>query len=777
MFRFIDKKTAEKRSDHWLLHRQLATLCENAPASAVANIINGGITVALFATQVSAVLLGGGFALLIALVIWRYSIVLELQRLVSKGNRLRQLAGKVNANAAMMGAFWGLVIGLLLPISSPNEQLYLGIIGTGMMSAGTITFRSRKVAAFLYVACSIPGLLYGLLSVGSAASYAATGLLVCYVAVLLVSIANSARDISQSHAREREVQEAGETIRMLLNEHTEQGSDWLFELDAKGQIINPCSRFADAAHRPVETLDGKDFVALFVESPERNQLQRNLQNQSPFRHIILSLLSGGEQRWWTVSARPVRDEDMAFRGIISDITAQRQAEAKVSYMAMYDGLTDLPNRFHFNERLYHALNKDGGVGLMYLDLDQFKAVNDTLGHPVGDKLLKAVARKLEGVVHSEDLVARLGGDEFAIMVPVARIDRMDALAMDIINMLRDPIHLGDHDVTVGTTIGLVKAPHQANDVETLFRNADLALYAAKEMGRNCALWFDPVMDDAARERRQIELDLRDALARNELRLHYQPMLSVETGAVTAHEALIRWEQPDRGIVMPDRFIAIAEETGLILQIGEWVIRQALDDLAKWPENEGVSINLSPAQMRSPTLVTTVVSALARTGVSASRVCFEITESVLLQDSAVNLETLHRLRGLGIRIALDDFGTGFSSLNYLRSFPFDKIKIDRAFVGDIGSREDCRAIVQSVVSLAHALGMTTVAEGVERQEQVEFLREAGCDEVQGFLFSRAVPNAELTDLRDRSTSDNNVISFSAAGHRRNTGNIRKRVGGT
>jgi diguanylate cyclase (GGDEF)-like protein len=775
MFNKQKKTTAIKNSDHWLLHRQLSAVCKNVPASGAANILNGTITVVLFSNQIDPFLLMLGFSILLALVGWRFGIAHELKTLVAKGNRLRVLSRKVNANAAAMGGFWGLTIGALFPLSSPSELLYLGIIGAGMTASGSITFRAREKAALLYVGCAVPGSMVGLLSVGTSASYAAAGLLAAFTVVLTMSIRGAASDISQSHAREREVQDAGETIRMLLNEHTEHGSDWLFELNHEGQIMTPCTRFADATQRPIETLDGKEFVTLFDAAPECLQLARSIRNASAFRHIVVSFVIGGEKRWWSISARPIRNEDAAFRGIISDITAQRQAEAKVSYMAMYDGLTDLPNRFHFNERLYHALNRDGGAGLMYLDLDHFKAVNDTLGHPVGDKLLKAVARILETAAHPEDLVARLGGDEFAIMVPVARIDRMDALAMDIIGLLRQPISLGDHDVVVGTTIGLVAAPAQAADVETMFRNADLALYAAKEQGRNCALWFDPAMDEAAQERRQIELDLRNALNNDELRLYYQPMLSVDTGAVTAHEALIRWEQPNRGIVMPDRFIPIAEETGLILQIGEWVIRQAIDDLSQWPAHEGVSINLSPAQMRSPTLVTTIVAALARTGVAADRICFEITESVLLQDSETNIETLHKLRSLGIRIALDDFGTGFSSLNYLRSFPFDKIKIDRAFVADIDTREDCRAIVQSVVDLARALNMTTVAEGVERIEQVEHLRAAGCQEVQGYLFSQAVPNGELTDLRGGVQRTNNVFHIAAKDQKIFSNRVGKRAG--
>ncbi|NKB16403.1 MAG: EAL domain-containing protein [Sphingomonadales bacterium] len=436
-----------------------------------------------------------------------------------------------------------------------------------------------------------------------------------------------------------------------------------------------------------------------------------------------------------------------FRGVITDITAQRQAEAKVSYLAHYDGLTDLPNRFLFTERLHADLTRAGGaVGLMYLDLDHFKSINDTLGHPVGDQLLQQVARRLSETVGRTGMVARLGGDEFAVLVPARRLASIQRLGQRIVAALAQPIALGDHDVIVGASIGIALAPVDATTPDGLLRKADLALYAAKARGRGQLARFDVEMDAVAQERRTIENDLRTAVERGQMRLHYQPSIDVATGHIVGYEALIRWEHPERGVVMPNSFIAVAEDTGLIIPIGEWVIRQALDDAARWPDDVGIAINLSPLQMRSPTLISTVIGALASSGVAPPRLCLEITESVLMQDTDVNIQTLHRLRGLGIQIALDDFGTGYSSLNYLRSFPFSKIKIDRCFVHDIDVREDCQAIVRSVVGLATSLGMTTIAEGVERAVQADILLREGCREVQGFLYSAALPIDELTDLR-------------------------------
>jgi diguanylate cyclase (GGDEF)-like protein/PAS domain S-box-containing protein len=735
----------------WMIRQQLEQHCANASATVVANLINGCITAAVFWGIIATPLIVVAFTVLAALVFWRVSIAREFASLQDQDRRaLFRVAAKVNWNAAALGSFWGWTCGGLLMMSGPMQQMFVAIIGSGMISAGSITFRARRAAATLYVLCAVPGCLVGLLSHASFEAYAACGLLFSYAIVLVSNIRQTARVITLNFERQREIVKSGDTIRLLLNDFTEQGADWLVELDADGAILNPSNRFCDVMGLSPDVLEAKCFPMLFDPSPERNALAERIGDGAAFRGFILSLTLDHEPRWWSISARPTTDDGVAFRGVVTDITAQRQAEERVSYLAHYDGLTDLPNRFQFNERLYRALHRDGSVGLMYLDLDNFKTINDTLGHPVGDKLLMAVARRLEACIGKKDVVARLGGDEFAILIPRGRLAQMDVIAERIIATLCAPISLGDHDVVIGATIGMVRAPDQAADVETLFRNADLAMYAAKARGRNLALWFESSMDEAAQRRRQIEVDLRGAITKNEMRLHYQPMINAKSGLTSGYEALIRWEQPDRGYVMPNDFIPIAEETGLIIQIGEWVIRQALDDLRDWADDLSVSVNLSPAQMRSPTLLSTVMNALANTGVRPERLCLEITESVLMQDSEANISILHKIRALGVQIALDDFGTGYSSLNYLRSFPFSKIKIDRCFVSEIDTREDCRAIIRSVVSLANSLGMSTVAEGVERIEQLEELRREGCDEVQGFFYSAAVPAHELSDLRNPKT---------------------------
>ncbi len=738
-----------ERVEAWTLHRQLVEHADGYRASMVGNFFNAALTVWLFADQLTAFWLTLGIITITIISSWRFVIVARIRASEPISTDLYDIARQVNLNAFGQGLAWGICAGGLLATVLPSYQLFAAIIGAGMMSAGSISYRTRQLAASLYVVACGFACLVGLLSVGTKPAYTAAGLLFAYVIVLLSNIQIMAASFAVSVARARDLSRSSETIQLLLNDYAQHGSDWLVELDEELRIINPSNRLAIAARRPVETLAGKQIKSLLDDSDGRAVLLAYLRTGRAFRHCVVSSTIDGDQNWWSVSGRTVDDGDVAFRGVITDITAQRKAEERVNYMAHYDGLTSLPNRFVFSDAVYQALNSnDARVGILYFDLDQFKSVNDTLGHPIGDKLLRLVAQRLAAFLHQDDIFARMGGDEFAVLIGSARIAQMPDIAAQIIAAVGEPFQIDGYDVVVGVSIGMAIAPDHASDSEALSRASDLALYAAKANGRNCAVWFDPAMDAAAQARRVLEIDLRTALAEQQLRLHYQPIVEAATGAIIAYEALVRWEHPQRGTVMPDMFIPVAEENGMIVQIGEWVVRQAVEDLADWDESIGVSINLSPAQMRSASLVSTVVNAFARAAVDPARVCLEITESVLLQDTEANLDTLHRFRKLGIQIALDDFGTGYSALNYLRSFPFDKIKIDRCFVSEIDTSEDSRAIVRAVVALARSLGMTTIAEGVERPEQVTCLIAEGCHIVQGFLYGCAAPANDLPDLRDR-----------------------------
>jgi diguanylate cyclase (GGDEF)-like protein len=441
-------------------------------------------------------------------------------------------------------------------------------------------------------------------------------------------------------------------------------------------------------------------------------------------------------------------------GTHEDVTERRRAEIKIAHMARHDSLTDLPNRLLLRERLGEALSHVGRgqrLAVLCLDLDHFKNVNDSLGHPTGDELLRGVAARLRSCVGEADTISRVGGDEFFIIQPdIADATDAERLARRISDAIGAPFDLHGHLIVVDASIGIALAPTDGTDANTLLKNADMALYGAKADGRGVYRFFEANMDARMKERRILEVALRKAFDNGEFEVYYQPVLNLDKGDVRGCEALIRWHHPERGMVSPADFIPVAEEIGLIVQLGEWVIRQACRDAARWPDDICVAVNLSPTQLTSINLLPTVLNALAASGLSAPRLELEITEAVLMHNSEVTLRTLHQLRSLGVRISMDDFGTGYSSLSYLRSFPFDKIKIDRCFIKGLGDSSEADAIVQAVAGLADSLSMTTTAEGVETREQLDRVRELGCTDVQGFFYSPPVPVTRLTKMLAKQT---------------------------
>ena len=450
---------------------------------------------------------------------------------------------------------------------------------------------------------------------------------------------------------------------------------------------------------------------------------------------------------------PIRDSKGGVSyvlGVVDDVTDRKAAEAKIAQLAHYDPLTNLANRTLFHEQLEKELSfvrRGAQLAVLYLDLDNFKSINDTLGHPAGDELLKAVALRLRSCLRGSDLIARLGGDEFAI-VRTQLEDPKDAavLAQRLHEAVSEVAYdLNGHHTTTDVSIGIALSPDDGTKIDDLVMHADLALYGAKTDGRATYRYFEPKMNARMRQRRKLEIDLRSALTNDQLKLHYQPIVNLRTGTVVECEALLRWDHPERGIIPPLEFIPAAEETGLINAIGDWVLRKACLEAMKWPSHVSVAVNVSPVQFRNSAFALTVVGSLASSGLSANRLELEITESVLMQNNVTTLATLHKIRGLGVRVALDDFGTGYSSLSYLRSFPFDKIKIDRSFIDDLSKSENAVAIVHAILSLASSLRMTTTAEGVETVDQKRMLQAAGCDEIQGYLFSVPRTAIEIAEL--------------------------------
>ena len=755
------------KAPSWMLREELTEYFKQLPTSIAGNALNAVICAGYFAFYVKGAFVLGFVAMFGLATLVRYRLKAKFDAKTASDAQIASFVRRAQVHVATLALIWGSALAGLTLTSTSTQAAFVGMLAAGMMSAATLTLTALPMGVAIYVGIVGGFMLAAMLWVATPLSLISAGLLMSYAMVQIQYSRILLRGFKERLLNQSELARTSETIKLVLHQYEEDGSDWIWELDGQGKIVAPSLRFADAAGRPVETLEGSSFLDLFVAGPEASSLASHIQHQQALRNFAVPLLVAGERMWWSLSGRALTqaDDQPQFRGVATDITAAKNAEAHITYMAHYDGLTGLANRILFQDALNHALNEVTGASqaaLLSIDLDHFKSVNDTLGHPVGDALLKIVARRITSCVKSRDVVARMGGDEFTILLSKVKDQaEVTSIAERVLKSLGQNVIVDKHEVLCGASIGVLMFSNGDDSAEVALKKVDLALYAAKNGGRNRISFFEPGMDEAAHARRLIEFDLRLALQRDELSLHYQPLVDVSSGETVAYEALLRWVHPTRGLIMPTQFVMIAEETGLIVPLGEWVIRNAVAEAAKWPENIKVSVNLSPNQMRSPNLISTIADALATSGMTASRLEMEVTESILMSDSEIHLATLHKIKALGVKIALDDFGTGYSSLNYLRTFPFDKIKIDRCFIQDIEQRDDCQAIVRSVIDLASRLGMVTTAEGVETAEQYAQLKFEGCNQVQGFLFSKAVPSSELTDLRRRSSTTAHAITDALA----------------
>ncbi|WP_226636183.1 EAL domain-containing protein [Novosphingobium profundi] len=564
-------------------------------------------------------------------------------------------------------------------------------------------------------------------------------------------------EIEARSEREREQRRAEE----LLNEYEETGQGWFWETDRRGQLTYVSAHICALLKTTPEDLVGRPLSALFLLQGHENENERtlvfHLSTRSSFKDLSVRAATAGapgDERWWSISGRPVLDQFdnfMGFRGSGTDLTETRRSQQHVTQLARFDSLTKLANRFQMSEwleKILAAPRLDSRACTVFLlDLDRFKQVNDTMGHPAGDALLRQVADRLRATVGKHGRVGRLGGDEFEVILPGHHVtEGLANLARRIIENLSQPYSIDGARVVIGASVGIASCPQNGTSSEEIIRNADLALYAAKGGGRGRHHFYDDDLHSDAKERQQMEEDLRDAITHGTLELHYQPQIRTTTETITGFEALLRWKHPVHGYISPAKFVPIAEDTGLVAPIGEWALRTACRDLARWPESVRVAVNVSPLQFANPALPAIVTSAIAEAGIAPGRLELEITESVFLGEDKSTETMFSALKGVGVRLALDDFGTGYSSLGYLKKAPFDKIKIDQSFVRGAtikGSRNG--AIISSIVSLAEALGMETTAEGVETLDELDLVRMLGCSHVQGYIYEKPLT---VTDANAR-----------------------------
>jgi diguanylate cyclase (GGDEF)-like protein len=586
-------------------------------------------------------------------------------------------------------------------------------------------------------------------------------LLVFYAAFLLVTARSLSRLVTKWVAAQGALERQQQLTSLLLNDFEEGASDWLWETDEELRLQHVSPRLIEVAGNPIRNLQNLPLARLFrLDSEEAKPFEllwSEIGNRKEFVNLLLPVRVDAEIRWWCISGKPIFDATVAFmgyRGVGSDVTDKKRSEDKLSYLAMHDQLTELPNRASFLEHLERARidfeteGKDFAV--LCLDLDRFKSVNDTHGHSAGDTLLQMVAARLQAVVGATAIVARMAGDEFAVLVTSSSTGAIlkiaGNLASKMVTVLDQPFRLGEFTVNVGCSIGIAIASEDGE--AEILRLADLALYRVKHAGGDSYRFYEAEMDARIEARRALAADLRGALDRGEFFLNFQPLVAATSLQVEAFEALARWKHPRRGLIPPMEFIKLAEESGMINRIGEWILREACRTAAMLPGDIHMAVNLSPIQLRNPSLINIVRSALEETGLPASRLELEVTESVFLDPTTTMQSTLRRLRTLGVGLSLDDFGVGYSSLSYLRRGAFNKIKVDSAFVRDLPTERGDVAIIRAVVDIASALGMTVTAEGVESEEQCSLLRQFGCHQLQGYLFSKPVSAARAIESLKR-----------------------------
>jgi len=718
----------------------------------VAGLYRGDIQAGLLWTWLIAL----GMALVYALRI-DVSLVDIDRRSMNRGEFFRHATA-----TAVVSTLWSTPLLAFAPFGSLADHYALWTL-TAMLIVGTAALMASAPLTTLIFA--------GIAGLAACVSFAVKGDPGFAVATLVFAFLviagglQTARTYLSAQIAQVGAAEKDEVVSLLLREFQENEADWLWQLDTKRRVRSVSPRFAFALGRDPKEVEGLSLVRLIAGSSweegnfegSLHELADHLKARQSFSNLLVRVEMEEGRRWWELSGTPIHDEMgkfSGFRGVGSDVTEKRESSEKIAYLARYDTLTGLPNRLMLTEALGEALRYSEQwktrCAFLMIDLDRFKAVNDSLGHQVGDQLLAQVSDRLKAVMAKGEQCGRLGGDEFAVVIRDASDKgRAASLAQEIIATLSDPYRVNDKTLYIGASVGSAVGPRDGDTVEMLLRNADLALYRAKEEGRGAHCNYMPSLHADAEERRSLETALRHALGNGELELHYQPVVNAISEDIVSFEALMRWNSADHGSVSPGKFIPLAEDTRLIVPIGAWALREACAEAANWPGHVKVAVNVSGEQLGEPDFCGSVVRALAYSGLPAHRLEIEVTESVFLKDGRTARQVLEEIMALGCSVALDDFGTGYSSLGYLRTLRFSTIKVDRSFVqGATQESRESLAIIRAVVAMAQSLEMSTTAEGVETAEQAVMVREMGCTKIQGYYFGRPMPAAEARALVNR-----------------------------
>lgn len=756
----LDISQRAAQHEHPLMSEQLRQLVRTAPILLIAHVIGGaGLVFTLWKTgDWYRVYICAG---LVFATIFFDAVFSALGHLKSLQNRPPYFGARLaTAYGVIVGLSWGALLLIGIPDNNFSDQAVIGIAFAGTGTVAALVMAAVPIVLIVHWVILICALAF---SFGSTAvALTLSGICFC---VAGVAISQARRRLIAARYR-HELDRQGRTARLLLAEFEHGGKAWLWETDTEGRLTYLSPQLALSISGERNALLGTPLADLIIaddgeggdQASGERTLGFHLSTRLPFSDLVVRARSDGPARWWSLSGRPAFDDYhrfTGFRGVGADLTEMRRSEAEIKRLARYDALTGLPNRVVMRQTLDQAVRGDSNnsdrCALFLLDLDRFKNVNDTLGHPVGDALLRLVAERLLREVGDDGRVGRLGGDEFNVVLP-GLVDRarLAELAQRIIQSLSQPYMVEGATISIGASVGIAIAPEDGDCPDQLVRNADLALYAAKAAGKGCHRFYENAMHTDAKDRRLLENDLRYALRDNALSLVYQPIVSARSEEIVGFEALVRWTHPTRGPVPPSLFIPIAEEIGLIPQIGEWVLRTACNDATRWPDHIRIAVNLSPLQFANPSLPAVVMNALATSGLAAERLELEITEGVFLNDGDTTEDMFQRLSGIGVRLALDDFGTGYASLGYLKRAPFNKIKIDQSFVrGAAVAGNRNAAIIKAIVALAESLDMETTAEGAETHDEVALIRSLGCSHIQGYIFGKPMPASDAEHLLARS----------------------------